>query len=128
MAGERAHRHTAVVATLRALVSPDVELSSGLPDDPQHFCILVQALVGPRDQVGEESFSFSVCTPKWLQSYVSKNRFLFGSHYLIVDCYDYSLISGAISDLCQRTSGSSWNEVAEKLSRYGAWEFEDYTE
>jgi hypothetical protein len=36
---------------------------------------------------------------------------------------------GAISsDLCRRTEGTDWNDVATKLSRYATWEFEDYSE
>jgi hypothetical protein len=42
--------------------------------------------------------------------------------------WDFDVLQRAISDLCSRTEGSDWNEVATKLSRYGGWEFEDYRE
>lgn len=129
MAGERSRRHSAVVPKLDRLHSPDLlDMQSSGPEDPESFCILVQAMIGPKEEPGEESFDFIVCTPKWLAQSVSENQFVFGRHYLIIDYYDYSVILSAINSICQTSSGSSWKQVAEHLSRYGKWEFEDYVE
>ena len=40
--------------------------------------------------------------------------------------WDYDVLVRAISDLCLRTEGEDWPEVATRLGRFGAWEFEDY--
>ena len=113
---------------VRRLISPDLyDLENGAPEDIGHFCLLIQAIVGPSDGPGEESFDFLVCTPSWIASVVQAG-FLFGRHYLIVERYDYKFINNAISSLCANISGSCWRDVAERLARYGKWEFEDYRE
>ena len=86
----------------------------------------MQALVGPRSERGEESFSFLVCTPRWLADHLRANRPLFARHHLFVNRYDYDAIRGRIEELCSTTSGHNWTEAAERLARYGSWEFEDY--
>jgi hypothetical protein len=45
---------------------------------------------------------------------------------LLVDTWDPSVIRRAIGDLCARTEGETWHDVAVSLSRFGAWEFTDY--
>jgi len=127
MAGERAHRHTLVIPELRRLHSPDLlDLEHSFPSDPENFCILVQAMIGPRGGEGEESFDFIVCTPKWLIKKIPANGYLLGRHYLIVLHYEYAVVFDAISKLCGRTHGSSWHDAAQRLARFGGWEFEDY--
>ena len=52
-------------AQLKRLHSPDVwDLKSFKPDGP--FSILVEAMAGPVDAPGEESFDIIVCTYDWL--------------------------------------------------------------
>ena len=115
---------------LRGLSSPDLlDMRSSMPDEPDDFCILVEALIGPVDGPGAESFGFLVCTPRWLsREVVARSRVTFGKHYLFVAHYDYDILWGSISLLCQRIRGATWREVAERLSKYGRWEFEDSRE
>jgi hypothetical protein len=114
-------------AELRHLHSPDVlDMTAYIPEDPTHFSILVQAMIGPSGEQGEESFDFIVCTPRWLETVLSQDGFVFGQHYLIVARYDYGLIWQVIEDLCNRTDGPDWTTIGNKLGRYGHWEFEDY--
>jgi hypothetical protein len=103
-------------------------MQSETPADPEQFCILVQAMIGPAAGPGEESFDFTVCTPRWIKKAVLDDGFMFGKNCLIVEYYDYGTIRDAINSLCRSIKGSSWREVAEQLGRYGRWEFEDYTE
>ena len=129
MAEQRPHRYRSVVPELRRLHSPDLlDMQSASPENPEDFCLLVQAMIGPVDDVGEESFDFMVCTPKWLAHSLMEKKFIFGRHYLLVARYDYGVILETIKSLCQSIDGSTWKEVGERLSRYGKWEFEDYTE
>ena len=112
---------------MKRLHSPDLfDLESSSPEDPEEFGILIQAMVGPVGAEGEESFDFTVCAPKWLSKNINGSKHLFGRHYLIVNRYDYGVINDAISSLCRSVSGSSWQEVAQKLSQHGGWEFENY--
>lgn len=129
MAGKRARGHSSIIPEIRRLHSPDIiDMQSERPEDPERFCILVQALIGPTGEAGEESFDFIVCTPAWLAQTLLKDGYIFVRHYLIVEYYNYNQIFNAINSLCQSVSGSSWRQVAEQLGKYGKWEFEDYYE
>jgi hypothetical protein len=115
-------------AELRGLYSPDTEdltLEAFLPPDPEHFTLVVGAYVGPSDAGGEELFTFVVCSPSSIAELKLQKGFGFQRDTLLLERWDPQLIQRAIGDLCRRTEGLSWNEVAVKLSRYGRWEFED---
>ena len=120
-------------ASLRSLDSPDLaadSLDSYRPPLPDDFGILLLALIGPSDAAGEEAFYVTVCSAKWLaRASLAENAkgFEFVRNRLVVDRWDPELFRRAIGDLCLRTSGNDWSEVGNKLSRYLAWEFEDYT-
>ena len=114
---------------LRRLHSPDLlNMQDDMPDNVEQFGILVQAFIGPSDGLGEESFDFVVCTLDFAASALHQDGFLFGKHYLLVECYNYQIIFDAIDSLCNKISGSNWQEIAETLGRYGKWEFEDYVD
>jgi len=118
-------------AELKYLHSPDVgnlSFESYSPENPDNFLLLVQAMIGPLGEKGEESFDFLVCTPKWLSNELENIDFLFGKAYLFVREYNYKVIRKTIEDLCDRTYGDNWNVISQKLSRFGYWEFEDYQE
>lgn len=112
---------------LRSLHSPDVpNLQTYTPDNPENFCILVQAFIGPVDKAGEESFDFLVSTPSWLSNQIVSTDYIWGKHILFLSRYDYGLLWRVLSDLCDQAKGLDWDSVAQQLGRYGKWEFEDY--
>ncbi|MFX9552091.1 Imm8 family immunity protein [Acinetobacter baumannii] len=45
---------------------------------------------------------------------------------MIVDEYDLSTIEAAIHRYVAACSGEDWSQIAWKLARVFAWEFEDY--
>ena len=51
-----------------------------------------------------------------------------GRHYLITNSFDAAQIRALITKLIQRFQGSNWPEVAQKVARFGYWEFEDLRE
>jgi hypothetical protein len=108
--------------------SPDGDLASFSPEDGEHFALTVTASIGPAGERGAELFDFRVCSPSWLAAGKLQKGFAFQRHTLLVERWDAELVERAIADLCLRTEGESWDEVAMKLSRYGHWEFEDYRE
>ena len=116
-------------AVLRYLHSPDIlDLSeSYTPADPDCFSFLLQAMFGPDDGPGEESFDILICTPKRLADDLRKSGgILSGRHYLLIEKYDIAQITDFILEHASRCKGQTWREVAEKLGRLGKWEFEDY--
>lgn len=114
-------------AQIKYLHSPDVDdLQSFIPQVKDSFCFLLQIMVGPLGQQGEESFDALVCTPKWLIEHFDKGQIIIGRHYLLVFEYDYDRLTSFIDSYIEKCEGESWQEIATKLSRIGKWEFEDY--
>jgi hypothetical protein len=103
------------------------DLESYRPERPDEFGFLLEAMAGPDDDDrGEESFDIVVCTPKWLIARYGKKDIIVARHHIIVFEYNYVNLRGFIEQYCDACQGSTWGEVAEKLSRLGHWEFEDY--
>jgi Immunity protein 8 len=119
-----------VRAALRRLHAPDADpLAEFAPDDPESFSIHVQALVGPEDGEGEESFGFTITTaPRLAEQPAPEKGFAFLQGVVLLSRWDYDTVVRAISNLCRNTEGETWEEVATSLSRFGHWEFADYRE
>ena len=113
-------------AAVRALHSPDADLVTFRPDDPEDVGILVQVMAGPDDGPGEESFDVMVCTPRWLERLVRTEGPLIGRHYLVVARYDGAEIRQFLTRVVESETAATWNELATRLGRIGMWEFEDY--
>src|ERR1044072_5140875 len=114
---------------IKALYSFDVEdLETYKPPDPASFAFHLRLIAGPQSEPGEESFDMKVCTPNWLLENHGTEEVIIGRHLLIVMEYDYQRIVNRINEFADTCTGDTWTEVAEKLSRLGYWEFEDYTE
>lgn len=112
---------------LKYLHSPDApDLQSFTPEDPKVFGLLIQAMIGPEGEIGEESFDFLVCSPAWLAALCAKEGPILGRHYLVLNRFDLQAIERVIHNLCVQARTSTWDEVGEYLGRYGKWEFEDY--
>jgi hypothetical protein len=109
------------------LWSPEVDpVSEYLPEDPETFGVFVQALVGPRDGEGEESFDFVVCSSRWFDAQGYDRGFAWPRHHLFLKRWDYGIVERAIKDAVEGAEGPDWHSVAAKIGRYGHWEFEDY--
>lgn len=114
-------------AELKGCHSPDVyNLEKYYPEVEDDFCFLLQALVGPKDEQGDETFDLIVCTPKWLLENKKKDEVIFGKNYLIVFEYNYQKIYNKIKSYIDELNGESWEELSLKVARIGYWEFEDY--
>src|SRR5262245_39386521 len=108
MTGQCSHQHRTYLlmkAELRRLHSPDApDLGSFVPANPENFGLLMQAMIGPKNEKGEESFDFIVCTPGWLSTQLAKSGYLMGRHHLIIDRFNLELIRGAIENLCSQAT------------------------
>lgn len=116
-----------LIAELKALTSTEFEIASEYPEDPACFDVRVDAAIGMVGSEGGDLFAFSVCTPAWLQREALAGRVVWGHHRLVVGEWNVDHVRSAIAQLCRRTSGESWQQIAQKLSAFGAWEFDDYT-
>jgi Immunity protein 8 len=116
-----------VKAQIRYLHSPDfpdLKIVSFAENEP--FCLLVQAILGPDGEEGEESFDMMVCNPLWLAKKVQDGPIL-GLHYFIVCHFDIRIVYDFWDRVTKQCTGEDWQTVAQKLSKYGRWEFEDYS-
>ena len=83
-------------------------------------------MIGLEGQDGADLFGMQVCTPDWLRSHKSSSEILFGRHLLIVFEFDKKRLEQKIAKYCDGTFGDNWQEIANKLSQIGLWEFEGY--
>lgn len=114
-------------AQLKGIITPGInDLSKYNPVDLENFGFLLQIIVGPKDQLGEESFDITVCTPKWLYQQYDTKEIIIGRHFLFMFRYDHDALIKKINSFLEQCNGDTWNEVALKVSRLGHWEFEDY--
>ena len=116
-------------AAIRRLHTPDApSLHEYRPEDESDFALLVQVIVGPHGGEGEESVDVEVVTPACISRRLSDSGPMSGRHLLLVELFDANAIQRWIERAVAGCIGSTWREVAEKLSRIGHWEFEDYVE
>jgi hypothetical protein len=115
-----------VRATVRRFHSPDADLETYVPSDPEDVGLLVQIMAGPEDKPGEESFDVVVCTPRWLYRWVREDGPLVGRHHLVVESWDAARIRLFLTDAVESEEAPTWQELAVKIGRIGKWEFEDY--
>ena len=116
-------------ADLRGLDTADApggDLRAYQPGDAAHFALAITASIGATGETGAELFQFTVCSPSWLAEDPLPKGFAFLRHTLVVERWDPDIVERAMRDLCLRTEGDNWNEIAVSLSRFGHWEFEDY--
>ncbi|MDO9356078.1 MAG: immunity 8 family protein [Solirubrobacteraceae bacterium] len=120
-------RRTGVKAHLRALRCAQVPDLPTWPA-PASFSIVVELVVGPEGEPGEETFAVTVCTPDQLRHQASKDGITDGRHHLIVDRYDYASLDRYLRRRVHACEGSTWDDVTAQLARLGRWEFEDYAD
>lgn len=114
-------------AVLKGVSSPDIDLATFKPDDPQKFGFLLEATIGPAGQEGGELFQLEVYTPEWIEEHSAQRACIWGRHVLIVFRYDLDEILRSLNEKIAECAGTDWHSTAVRLSRYLGWEFEDYS-
>lgn len=111
-------------AELKTLGNDLCDLDTYLPEESDNFVMSLTLTIGPVSEIGSNYFYVRVCTPEWL----CKNQWLpeLMRHTLLVRKYDLDEITKTITDYIVQCEGSDWMEIAQKLSRVFAWEYEDY--
>jgi len=113
-------------ALLKSIGSFDCEPQKYVPEDKSIFYITLTLSIGPDDEIGSEYFDLFVCSPEWLCKHQWVPEIL--RHTLIVRKYDLDEITETINKYIEKCTCKTWTETAQKLSRYFAWEFEDYSD
>ena len=100
-----------------------------LPGDPAEFALLARMYVGPADGPGEESYDLTVCTPEWLAKMCRNAGGIYNPrHHVVVtfDDFDTHALHAWLAAQVRDVQADTWAEVAQRVSRLGYWEFEDY--
>lgn len=113
-------------AELKSLVSPDINLLNYCPEEEDNFGFYIEASIGPLGEASGDIFGFQVCSPNWIFTNFTSENAIFGKNFLILKNYDFEEIRSKLTDLCARTSGEDWQEIAKKLAQFGSWEFDNY--
>lgn len=114
-------------AELRALVSLEVDDLASWRPDGEEWAVSLRILAGPAGEPGEESFDLVVCSAAWLGAQALEQGLVDARHHLVADAFHWTRICSYIEKRVAGCEGSLWPEVAEKVSRLGYWEIEDYT-
>lgn len=113
-------------AVVRSLTSYEVDDLAGWMPEGSGWSVCIRVLAGPADGAGEESFDITVCSPAHLATRTRDEGVVDGRHHLVMEWFDWPALQTYIEHRVNQCEGATWPEVAEKLSRLGYWEFEDY--
>lgn len=109
---------------LKSVGSIDYDPATYLPEESNIFSITLNLSIGLADSNGADYFDLLVCTPEWLSKSIWEPKLI--RHMLIVRKYDLDEIKDTINKCIEKCTCDTWLETAQKLSRYFAWEYEDY--
>lgn len=89
------------------------------------FWISIEVAVGPEGQKGEEFFTFSITSPKRLESLLQRNFVELGRGLIIMKDYKFEIVKEKIISLISSLHGNDWNELSMKVAKYARWEYDD---
>lgn len=104
------------------LHSPDIDIGV-LPADPSDCAVLVQAMIGPDDAPGEESFDLLVVTPAALERLAPR----WGRGLLVLKQFSWDEVRRHVDRLVAQCQERSWPDAARQLARWTDWEFDGYS-
>ncbi|WP_392566214.1 immunity 8 family protein [Utexia brackfieldae] len=110
-------------AELKQIDSFDVDINNYCPDEDS-FRILVTLFIGPKESNSINYFDLTICSTQYLDKQIYKPEIL--RHMLVVRKFNLDEIKNEINACIEKCNSNTWEETAQKLSRYFAWEFEDY--
>ena len=113
-------------ACLKELHSPDIQNLEDWHQDGDAFGFLLQAMIGPADGDGMESFDLLVCSPLWLSGQMADTGIRSGEHMVLMPRYDYRILRCYLEPRIAAYEADTWADLATKLGRIGCWEFAEY--
>lgn len=117
-----------ITPKLKNMFSVDFDIDEYRPEIPGCFRCQLWLDIGSEDSKGADMFILTVCSPAWLQRELREKDAIWGRHLLIIPDFDAHLIQEKVESYLKECQGNTWQEVAEKVARFAAWEFEDYQE
>jgi hypothetical protein len=96
------------------------------PENEECFGLWLTINVGPDDEEGGHLYQILVCTPDCMKNEFLHTGVAWGRNTLIVTRYDHDRIVSEIKRYVEGCIGNDFWEIAQKVARIAAWEFEDY--
>ncbi|MFZ5566182.1 MAG: immunity 8 family protein [Pseudomonadota bacterium] len=112
--------------TLKGIDFGAENLNTYTPQVPDNFCVWLTLSIGPEGVEGSHLFQVGVCTVSWLEHQLSGQRAYVLRHMILVDSFDFELIKKTIHEIIANAERPTWEQSVPILSRYFAWEYEDY--
>lgn len=111
-------------AQIKNYFSPDIDLRTFWPEDEESFNFLLSLSIGIEGEDSAANFDVQVISFKSLNE--DFEDFLFGRHRIFLKTYDIKLLISKIERYVESCSGSSWDEIAIKLSKFAKYEYDEY--
>jgi len=96
------------------------------PEIKDNFCVLLHITIGPDDQDGGHDYNLRICSPVWLEHTAQHEGAIWGRHLLIAPTFDSVKLRSEIEKIIAYCGRTNWAETSVILSRFFAWEYEDY--
>ena len=117
-----------ITAKLKRLFNPGIaDLDAYSPESEDHFSISVWLDVSEEGSEAADMFVLTVCSASWLAKRCKAEGPIWGRHHLIVARFDMKVIREMLEVTLAACTGDTWPEVASKVGRIAASEFEDYS-
>jgi hypothetical protein len=113
-------------AKLHSIYSTDVDDLQNWQPLEHEFAIPVRLLIGAEGMQGEESFDIVLCNASWLHRQVDNYGPYDARYHIVIAEYDWPMIERFLYRKIESCMGDTWSTLAERLGRFGHWEFEDY--
>jgi len=79
--------------------------------------------IGPKGKKGGDEFAIRVATPRGLQALDAENGILAAHPLVVIEKYDFDLLSKWFEKTVASCEATSWPQCIEKLQNYFSWEF-----
>jgi Immunity protein 8 len=102
------------------------DLNTYTPQTPHNFCVWLTLAIGLEDEESSDLFQVGICTNSWLAHQLSIKSAYVLRHMILVESFDFELIKKTVSEIIENAERPTWEQSVPILSRYFAWEYEDY--
>ena len=113
-------------ATLKGIDFGAEDLNTYAPEIPHNFCVWLTLAIGPEGVEGSHLFQVGICTVSWLAHQLSTKRAYVLRLMILVESFDFKMIKKAVHEIIVKAERPTWEQSVPILSRYFAWEYEDY--
>ncbi|MBJ7314334.1 immunity 8 family protein [Rugamonas sp. CCM 8940] len=108
------------------LCSPDYCLDDYIPIRPEYFGFWIELRIGVIGNSSGDDFRVFVCSPDWIRDECSSKTAILGRHMIVFHQFNLAEMKNKIIEVVDECEGVDWEEISRKISRFAAWEFEDY--